>query len=1275
MLKDRSAVVREDRSKLPLLAARLHLSRLSLAVLLAAPVIGADFSLAQSTNVQSGGQSSVQQRPAPQNGQPNGQTPIFIALQDSGSVQTPLLSNAIEQYKAGLYEESLAALQGIKPEALTDADRKVLTETIAQAEQAVQLRRGARADFEKGEAALAANQNAEAANLYKSVISNQYADAGTRKKAQEQLAVAQAGGVAVTGTGNGGGNGVGNGAGVAATETDAKATYDSAVRDYKAGQYDQARTKFTALQNQGYKAAWFDKSPREYLELLDKNQTPTSGKEQARAAYLSGRDLYKKGDWIAARQNFNKAVELGYKPGWFEDAPAKYLAIMDKKEQADAQQAAREAVAATPVMVAPVDAGASTPSNQTPTDQTPGVTPTPGSEVVLTPVNPVTPDAGTPTVAPMDGSQATPPTDGTAGVTPTDPVTPTANTDQEALMRLAAENEAKIQQARSIVDNARAAENAQNLNSAADLYSKALELDASNADALAGRNRTLQSAGLSPVQQDLATRQEQVILAQRQAIIFSFEQALAQADLQITDGRFDAARSAITQAEVASKSNPGIFRNEEIQQFDQRLADARVRLEQSVITQRDVQAREAKERAVTDAREREIAQIAAREQAISTLIADSRRLVDQGKYNEALKTVNQILTIDARNEYAIGIKPILFDRATLQLQRNLRETFGQELVRTFTETEEQKIPYSGILNYPPNWPDLAERRDRTVRDERSITDADAVTGGLLEKSLPEIRFQDVAFSDVIDFLRDTTQANIFVNWKALEAAGIDRNAPVSTRLRNVKFSKVLRTILESVGGGATSQVSYTVDEGVITISTIEDLARNVETRTYDIRDLIISIPDFQQPNVQNNNDTGTDVTVGGDNGGGGGGGGGGGNLFGGAGGEEQQNEEDQLTRTDLVEQITSLIRETIGVGTWKEDGGQLGTLRELTGQLVVTQTPEVHQQIQQLLEKLREQRSIQVTIETRFLTVQKNFLEDVGVDFDFSFNNTDNAFSGIVPGTGPLPIGFDGQTQTGVGPIQVGQSSAAFTQASTLQTGVSGNLAGSFANPNLTTTVNAFLDDFQASILIRATQGNQSVTNLTAPRLTLFNGQTATINVDRVISYVSSLRPVVAQGAVGFQTVIRQLTSGITLGVTATVSADRKYVTLTLTPTLTRLNGITNFPVIGTAAQVDQNGNPIPGTSTQGFVQLPDISRQRVRTSVSVPDGGTLLLGGATVTGEIEREAGVPVLSKIPFLKRVFTNRSTATDESILLILVKPTIIIQREIEQETFPLLSSRAG
>jgi type II secretory pathway component GspD/PulD (secretin) len=111
----------------------------------------------------------------------------------------------------------------------------------------------------------------------------------------------------------------------------------------------------------------------------------------------------------------------------------------------------------------------------------------------------------------------------------------------------------------------------------------------------------------------------------------------------------------------------------------------------------------------------------------------------------------------------------------------------------------------------------------------------------------------------------------------------------------------------------------------------------------------------------------------------------------------------------------------------------------------------------------------------------------------------------------------------------------------------------------------------------------------------------------------------------------------------------------------------------------NQNGNNGGGGGTnnntvfQATLQLPILNLTSVNTIVSVPDGGTLLLGGQTLAGETEVEEGVPILSKIPFIKRLFTNRSTAKDESVLLILVKPMIIIQREVEQQQFPLLGTK--
>lgn len=78
-----------------------------------------------------------------------------------------------------------------------------------------------------------------------------------------------------------------------------------------------------------------------------------------------------------------------------------------------------------------------------------------------------------------------------------------------------------------------------------------------------------------------------------------------------------------------------------------------------------------------------------------------------------------------------------------------------------------------------------------------------------------------------------------------------------------------------------------------------------------------------------------------------------------------------------------------------------------------------------------------------------------------------------------------------------------------------------------------------------------------------------------------------------------------------------------------------------------------------------------VTTRVAVPDRGTVLLGGLTLTAIREVEAGVPILNKIPLINRFFSNRSKVDDKSILLVLVKPSVIIRDEAEQEAVAAMS----
>jgi type II secretory pathway component GspD/PulD (secretin)/tetratricopeptide (TPR) repeat protein len=947
---------------------------------------------------------------------------------------------------------------------------------------------------------------------------------------------------------------------------------------------------------------------------------------------------YKSGDWIPARENFNAAIAGGYKAGLFQDPPQRYLSRMDKKELADAAKA--EAELAT--------ARAAEAQRQRDAAAAAAVAAEAGARAQADVNDKAATEARERVENPQVALQTTAPATGEAAA----PAAPVEPATAPAAVAPAVTVDSVIEQANKAVAESR-------FNEALTLYDQALSIDPNNKVATEGRARMLELTGRNVGGGNLLAQERARIEARRDAINYNFNDALGDANEAIRTGNFADAKTALQRARVASVTDRSVFSRDEINAFESRIANSQAGLEQAedVARQREVANAQAQTNAAIEQKNRQAA--IERERTIRDLINQTRTAIDEARYDAAIGTVEQILRLDPRNDYAIGVKPFIQDKANLQQQREFREQFNQQATKVFNRAEEGKIPYDEIIRYPENWPDLSARRDRTVAAERGVKQEDAAVQAQLDKRLPEVKFDAVGFNDVIEFLRDVSGANIFVNWRALEAAGIDRNAPVTARLRDVAFRKALDVILQDVGGG-TVKLAYTIDQGVITISTADELATNTITQTYDIRDLIINVPDFD-------NAPQFDLNAASQNTGGGGGGGGGGtSLFGGTGGGGGDEEQAGPTRTELVEQITNLIQTTVANDTWQANGGTVGTLSELNGTLIVTQTPENQEKVSALLEKLREQRAIQVTVEARFLTVQRNFLEDIGVDFDFAFNTNGDVSSSLTP-------------------VAITNNSSAFTSNPT--TGVPGTI-GANATPaqgltasNLDGTPIAFtfLDDFQASFLIRATQASVTSTSVTAPRLTLFNGQRAYVVVSTVRAYVSDLQPTVAQNAVAFDPEISTVNSGVSLDVQATVSSDRKYVTLTMRPRLSTLIGLFTFQFTsGSTAPAGStnDGTIIGGTSAgTGVVQQPEIQQTLINTTVSVPDGGTLLLGGQTLAGEIEKEAGVPVLSKIPFLKRLFTNRSMAKDEQVLLILVKPTIIIQREVEEKQFPLLSSRVS
>jgi tetratricopeptide (TPR) repeat protein len=231
--------------------------------------------------------------------------------------------------------------------------------------------------------------------------------------------------------------------------------------------------------------------------------------------------------------------------------------------------------------------------------------------------------------------------------------------------------------------------------------------------------------------------------------------------------------------------------------------------------------------------------------------------------------------------------------------------------------------------------------------------------------------------------------------------------------------------------------------------------------------------------------------LGGGYGGGGYGGGGFGGGIGGFGGGFGGGQGGFVQAQSLVQ----LVQESIDPESWFDlsDTG-LGTITPYPTQqpkkLAVYNTHEVHREIKNLLAELRKALGHQVSIEARFLIVNENFLEDIGLDVDFTVN-----------------LG------TKWGLLSFGQDSALTTQPEATQVPLS--LGGIGAAASITGGYGSILDDLQVAFLVRATHAHRDAKALTAPVASVLSGESANFNINRTVIF--ALPPIQTPGCLLFR--------------------------------------------------------------------------------------------------------------------------------------------------------------
>lgn len=789
----------------------------------------------------------------------------------------------------------------------------------------------------------------------------------------------------------------------------------------------------------------------------------------------------------------------------------------------------------------------------------------------------------------------------------------------------------------------------------------------------------LQREALGPGQPILEETGQRMEL-RRQETRAEFDNLMSQARAMMQAGDFAGAEAAVAEAGLRIRSARDIFAESEVQERLRAAETLRAQIDSAEESARvaEQQRRDAEQAAA--ARQAAIDAELTRRRQINEAIGRVRDLQASQKYREALQIVDeQILFLEPNNPAGLLLRDVLHDNMLfIEYQRARKQKFSN-YADLRVENMVASIPPLDIINFPSDWPSVSFQRTAGAAYTESPENR-AVLAKLNDQRVPQVDFPGSTLEQALAYVGHLTQINMDVKWSELEGINIARDQTINLSLKNVPVRIVLERILDQVSeDDFGDRAAWAVNDGVLIVSSDADIRKHTVLDIYDVRDLIVEVPNYDNaPEFDLNTILQSSR------------GGGGQSPF-------TENDEDivRVPFEERMDEMKDMLMDLVDPEGWQDKGGDTGRIYDWNGQLVIVNTPANHREIRGLLSQLRAVRAMQINVETRFLLVSQDFFEQIGFDLDVYFNANNNQVE-AARGTDPtiLPSDLFDQTGrlrrnvTGGFPPTGGTTSTSQGLIPPNNTSVVGTIQDSLGlagilmpTEGIASTIlsrapalgvsGQFLDDVQVDFLVQATQADRRSVQLTAPRLTFTNGQTSNIYVVRQVGFVSDLQPIVSDSAVGFDPEIEVVSSGVRMLVDGIVSADRRYVTMNIDAAIAEIEDLEDQPVTAVAG-----GQLVSSADTQSFIQVPTVTVTRVQTTVTVPDQGTILLGGQRLVSEVEVETGVPVLSKVPVLNRFFTNRIMAKEEQTLLILLKPTVLIQQEQEERHFPgLLESLGG
>ncbi|MDB5002078.1 MAG: ral secretion pathway protein GspD [Mucilaginibacter sp.] len=170
---------------------------------------------------------------------------------------------------------------------------------------------------------------------------------------------------------------------------------------------------------------------------------------------------------------------------------------------------------------------------------------------------------------------------------------------------------------------------------------------------------------------------------------------------------------------------------------------------------------------------------------------------------------------------------------------------------------------------------------------------------------------------------------------------------------------------------------------------------------------------------------------------------------------------------------------------------------------------------------------------------------------------------------------------------------------------------------------------------LKALESNSNVDVRSVPKLTALNGHSATLSIGNKVYYKNTTQNVIPSSATTITTLSNSYSeseANLKIVIKPQVSGDDQ-VTLGINI------DISDFTSIPT------DGSP-PPTATSKF-----------QSSIRVNNEDMIVLGGIERTERSDSASGIPLLSRIPVLKWIFSSKKKTNGKIVTLVFIKPTIM------------------